>query len=105
MVPEALPTFATLTRLFSAVDSRVLKKLVLVAESLPTLITFISLLSHVDSLVLKFSLKVEAFPTVLALVRSFPSVNLVVLKKRLFADEALPTVTARSPLCMLWCRI
>lgn len=52
-----------------------------------------------DSLVLKkFSLKMEVFPTVLALVRSFPSVSLVVLKKRLFADEALPTVTA---LCVL----
>ena len=66
---KEFPTFTTLIRLFSSVNSQVPNKYVFVAEGFSTFTTFIRPLSSVDSLVLsKPVLAAEGFPTFTALI-------------------------------------
>ena len=92
---KELPTFTTLIRLFSSVNSLVPNKCGFVAKSFPTFPALIRPFSSVDSLVLnKYVFIAEGFPTFTAFIRPLSSVDSLVLSKSVLAAEGFPTFTA-----------
>ena len=92
---KELPTFTTLIRLFSSVNSLVPNKCGFVAKSFPTFPALIRPFSSVDSPVLnKYVFIAEGFPTFTAFIRPLSSVDSLVLSKSVLAAEGFPTFTA-----------
>lgn len=92
---KEFPTFTTLIRLFSSVNSQVPNKCGFVAKSLPTFPALIRPFSSVDSPVLnKYVFIAEGFSTFTTFIRPLSSVDSLVLSKPVLAAEGFPTFTA-----------
>ena len=92
---KELPTFITLIRPFSSVNSLVPNKCGFVAKSFPTFPALIRPFSSVYSLVLnKYVFIAEGFPTFTAFIRPLSSVDSLVLSKPVLAAEGFTTFTA-----------
>lgn len=92
---KKFPTLVTLMRLFSSVDSLVLKKSSFVDEGLPTVTAL-----EWFCFIVKFPVFREGgplskkLPTLVTLMRFFSRVNSLVLKKSFLLDKGVPTVIA-----------
>lgn len=92
---KILPTFTTLVRHFSSMDSLVLSKVVLATEGFSTLSALVRPLASVDPVVLdKRGFAAEGLPAVSTLIRLFSTMCPLVLGQRVLAAESFPTFTA-----------